>query len=311
MFKNILVPLDGSPLAEAALPYAKALAARTGARLTLMRAAHYASLLGDMAVEQYRSVELAEDYLERQVERLAADGYAVQAVVPFGGSTATWIVEEADISHADLVIMATHDRVGADRWVHGSVAETVVHRSITPVMVVRGGVVEQLAKRFADKDPVLIVPLDGSELAEAALPVAHGLADSLGGRLVLVGVTPAPGQFIAGQAGAIMAYSAPEIAELQAGVQAYLGRMAARGKVDVIVRSGDAATQIALVAQEYMSAAVVMATHGRTGALRSILGSVAGNVVHHSSGPVMLVRARLAQAAEPVAVQQIAPLPVS
>src|SRR5579864_5951390 len=174
MFKNILVPLDGSPLAEAALPYATALAARTGARLTLMRAAQYASLLGDVAVEQHRSVEAAEEYLDRQVERLAADGYAVQAAVPFGGSTATWIIEEADVRHADLVIMATHDRVGADRWVHGSVAETVVHRSITPVMVVRGGVVEQLAKRFADKDPVLIVPLDGSELAEAALPVAHG-----------------------------------------------------------------------------------------------------------------------------------------
>src|SRR5690242_11122487 len=129
MFKHILVPLDGAPLAEAALPYAKALAARTDGCITLIRAAHYASLLGDMAVEQHHSVELAEEYLDAQVERLAANGYVAQAAVPFGGSTANWIVEEADIRHADLVVMATHDRVGADRWLHGSVAEAVVHRS--------------------------------------------------------------------------------------------------------------------------------------------------------------------------------------
>src|ERR1051326_1951099 len=129
MFKNILVPLDGSLLAEAALPYAKALAARTGGRLTLVRAAHYASLLGDKAVEQHRSVEIAEDYLERQVERLAAEGYTGQAAVPFGGSTANWIVEEADIRGAELVVMATHDRVGADRWLHGRVAATEIGRA--------------------------------------------------------------------------------------------------------------------------------------------------------------------------------------
>lgn len=315
MFKNILVPLDGSPLAEAALPYAKALAARTGARLTLMRAAHYASLLGDMAVEQHRSVEIAEDYLERQVERLAAEGYTAQAAVPFGGSTATWIVEEADIRHADLVVMATHDRVGADRWLHGSVAETVVHRSSVPVMVVRTGDVEQLAARFTDQQPVVVVPLDGSELAEAALPIARGLADSLGARLVLVGVIPEPGQFVAGQGGAIITYTEPDLAELQAEVHTYLEgiarRVGAGPQMEMAIREGDAAMQIAEVAQAYAAATVVMATHGRTGAIRSILGSVAGNVVHRSSGPVLLVRARPVQVAEPVAVQQAAALSAS
>jgi nucleotide-binding universal stress UspA family protein len=311
MFKNILVPLDGSALAEAALPYAKALVARTGGRLTLVRAAHYASLLGDMAVEQHRSVEIAEDYLECQVERLAAEGYTAQAAVPFGGSTANWIVEEADIRGADLVVMATHDRVGADRWLHGSVAETVVHRSSIPVMVVRAGDAEKLAARFADQQPVVVVPLDGSKLAEAALPIARALANTFGGRLVLVGVVPAPGQFVAGQGGAIMTYVEPDLAELQADVQTYLRRIAEGGKADVIVRSGDAATQIAQAAQEYAAAMVVMATHGRTGAIRTILGSVAGNVVHHSSGPVLLVRARPVQVAEPVPVQQTAALSAS
>src|ERR1051326_3772147 len=157
MFKNMLVPLDGSALSEAALPYATALAERTGGRLTLVRAAHYASLLGDMAGGEDHSGQIAEDYLDRQVERLAAEGYTAQAAVPFGGSTANWIVEEADIRGAELVVMATHDRVGADRWLHGSVAETVVHRSSVPVMVVRAGDAEQLAARFADQQSVVVV----------------------------------------------------------------------------------------------------------------------------------------------------------
>jgi nucleotide-binding universal stress UspA family protein len=314
MFTNILVPLDGSPLAEAAVPYAKALAARTGAHITLMRAAHYASLLGDMAAEQYRSVGLAEEYLERQVERLAGDGYVAQAAVPFGGSTAAWIVEEADIRHADLVVMATHDRVGANRWLHGSVAETVVHRSSLPVMLVRGGEAEQLAARLANQAPV-VVPLDGSELAEVALPVAWGLVAGLAGRLVLVGVIPAPGQFIAGQGGAIMAYTAPDVAELQTEARKYLEgiarRVAAGTQVEIVLRVGDAAAEIAHVVQEHAAAAVVMATHGRTGAIRSILGSVAGNVLRRSSSPVVLVRARAVQATEQVPVQQIAAMPAS
>lgn len=315
MFKNILVPLDGSPVAEAALPYAKVLARRTGAHLTLIRAAHYASLLGDVAVEQYRSVQQAEDYLRRHVERLASEGYSAQAAVPFGGSTARWIVEEAEIRHADLVVMATHDRVGADRWLHGSVAESVVHRSTIPVMLVRDGEAEQLAQRFLDQEPVLLVPLDGSELAEAALPVARGLANTVGGRLMLMSATPTPGRLIAGQGGGIMTYTAPDLAELREDADTYLQgsarRIAEGSHIEVVVRSGDAAQQIAEGAQDYRAAAVVMATHGRTGAMRTILGSVAGNVIHQSRGPVLLVRARPVPLAEGFTVQQTAAVPVN
>src|SRR5579859_3127600 len=92
MFENILVPLDGTALGEAALPYARALVAKTGASLTLVRAAHYASLLGNVAINQYRVVEQAEDYLRQQVDELAARGVHARAAVPYGGSAADWIV---------------------------------------------------------------------------------------------------------------------------------------------------------------------------------------------------------------------------
>jgi nucleotide-binding universal stress UspA family protein len=303
MLKSILVPLDGTPLAEAALPYAKALATRTGAKLTLVRAAHYAGLLGDVAVDQYRAVERAEEYLATLVEQLTSQGYAAQAGVTFGGSAADWIVEETDIRHADLVIMATHDRVGPDRLLHGSVAEAVVHKSAIPVMLVRSGEATPLAERLVSTQPAVVVPLDGSELAEAALPYAAEIARSLGGRVVFVGAVPAPGQLIAGIGGAIVTYSDSEIEDLQASAQTYLEGCAqtidASGKVEIEVRFGDAARQIAEVAREYSAAMVVMATHGRTGVVRSILGSVAGGVVHQSEIPVVLVRARVVRAPEP------------
>jgi nucleotide-binding universal stress UspA family protein len=314
MFKNILVPLDGSPLAEAALPFARALAARTGAGLSLVRAAHYASLLGDAAVDQYHAIQRSEDYLALLVDELAASGLNVQARVPFGGSAAEWIVEECDLQRADLIVMATHDRLGPDRWLHSSVAEAVVHHSTIPVMLVRSAGAEDFAKRFAAQEPALVVPLDGSELAEAALPIARDLANAAGARVVLVGVVPKAGQLIAGHDGAIVTYTGSKLAELEANAWAYLesgvGQLAACAtSVEAVVRSGNAATEIAAAARDYRVAAVVMATHGRTGVSRSILGSVAGGVLRQSSGPVVLVRRQELRPAEEPAIAQSAAAP--
>jgi len=191
MLNNILVPLDGSSLAEAALPYAEAIARRTGASLTLVRNAQHRSLLGDLAyLDVQQTIEQAEDYLASLADRLTARGFTVQTGVPFGGTAADWILDEIALRHADMVVMATHDRVGPDRWVRGSVAESVVHRSTIPVMLVRAGDSESLAARFGERPPVLVVPLDGSELAEAALPFARGLAQILAAEVKLVGVLP-------------------------------------------------------------------------------------------------------------------------
>ena len=310
MFTNILVPLDGSLLAETALPFAKAVAARTGARLTLVRAAHYASLLGDAAVDQYGAVTAAEEYLAQAVERLTNEGIQVEAGVPFGGATAEWIVEEIEFRHADLVVMATHDRIGMDRLLHGSIAESIVHRSEVPVMLVRGVDAEQLARRFTAMQSSLIVPLDGSEFGEAALAVARELADAVSGRLVLVSVTPKAGQLIAGQGGAITTYTTDDLAELEASIRSYLestaASMAEATPVEVVVRSGDTATEIAAAAQTYEAAAVVMSTHGRSGTLRTILGSVAGGVLHRISMPVIMVRPRAAQRMQEPIARQVA-----
>lgn len=142
--RNILVPLDGTALSEVALPFAEAIAARDGARLTLIRDAHTGGLVGgNSAVDQRRSVDEAEDYLRSIADTLTTRGISVETGVPFGGNPAKWIAEEVRVRKADMIVMATHARVGPDRWLHGSVAEAVVQRTSVPVLLVREAVTQK------------------------------------------------------------------------------------------------------------------------------------------------------------------------
>src|SRR5689334_19312216 len=110
--RKILVPLDGTPVSETALPFAEALARRTGATVALIRTAH---------VQSSSAIVDAEHYLTGFAEQLANRGLPAETGVAVGGAAADWIVEEISLRKADLVIMATHDRTGPDRWLHGSV----------------------------------------------------------------------------------------------------------------------------------------------------------------------------------------------
>jgi nucleotide-binding universal stress UspA family protein len=220
-------------------------------------------------------------------------------------------VEEIELRHADLVVMATHDRIGPDRWVHGSVAEAVVGRASVPVLLVGPSHTTELAELLSSARPVLVVPLDGSELAEAALPLASEFAATFGGHIVLVDVVPRPGDLVAAQGG-VMTYVGDDYGDLQAEAQNYLNGMASRLTADglsvaVSVRSGIPAQQIAATASEHGAAAVIMASHGRTGLVRSMLGSVAGQTLHHSPCPVLLIRpATLRPVEEPLRSQPAA-----
>jgi nucleotide-binding universal stress UspA family protein len=301
VFSNILVPLDGSTLSERALPYAEFLAHTSHATLTLVRNAHSPfKLFGDAGTEERRAISQAEAYLEELRVQLSDRGLTVHTGVPFDGSAAGWITEEIALRRADLVIMATHDRVGPDRWVHGSVAEAVVNHASVPVMLVRG---DAAAPRFFESNPTVIVPLDGSEFAEAALPFAMSFARVFGAHLVLLRVVVDVEQLAVVEGGTAVPMGR-DLKRLTASNQAYLEAVAARvsaPEVEVAHRQGEPAAEIVYAARERSAALVIMATHGRTGALRSVLGSVAGGVLHHGPTPVMLVRpSELRPAEQPV-----------
>ncbi len=312
MFENILVPLDGSPVSEAALPYAEALASRTGAKLILVRAAHAPVLAAARPAAQFAAIADLEEYLATLAAQMRERGFAVETGVPYGLSPAEWIVEEIALRHADIVVMGTHDRAGLDHWLRGSVAEAVVSHATVPVLLIRAAEGMRPVQHFDLRQPVFVVPLDGSELAEAALPAAIDLAKMLDGRLVLVGVLSEPGQPVIETWG-IGSYASADHARLEMDVQHYLASAVAQVEADGLsvqwaVRQGDPAVEIALTAQERNAAAVVMATHGRTGLARTLMGSVAGKVLHNSASPVVVVRpAQLRGAEEPVPVHNLAP----
>jgi nucleotide-binding universal stress UspA family protein len=135
---KILVPLDGSSIAEAALPTAIELArANPGAAITLLRAAHAASMVpGDAISLEVMVVREAEEYLDAVARRLAPLGLRVKTSVWYGPPAAS-IVEAAEAGKVDLIVMNSHGRSGLNRLVLGSVAESVLRGTSTPVLLLR------------------------------------------------------------------------------------------------------------------------------------------------------------------------------
>lgn len=293
MVQSILIPLDGSTQAELALPYGQALARKTGARVRLVQAA-WADRPADehWAETQVAVVREANEYLATVAARLRAEGLEVSTAVPYGGA-AEAILDQVSGVDADLVVMATHGRSGLGRWVYGSVAESVLARSHVPVLLVRAG--QDVEPAFECQR--LVVPLDGSAFSEAALPVARALARTLGAEIVLLRVVPVPEHAIFDEVGRAIATIDQEAERLKTDGQDYLRELGQRLEADGTtvryeVRVGDAPDAIVDSTQDGCAALVVMATHGRTGLGRLILGSVAGQVLRRGTVPLLLVRPR-------------------
>jgi nucleotide-binding universal stress UspA family protein len=137
MFARILVPLDGSDLAEAVLAEVSELATLHGAEVVLLRVALAHALPGvDQTELQVRAVEEAESYLARVEGRLRARGIKAESAVRYGRA-AEEILDHIESCGADLIAMATHGRSGIQRWVLGSVAESVLRGAAVPVLLLR------------------------------------------------------------------------------------------------------------------------------------------------------------------------------
>lgn len=143
MYQKILVPLDGSELAEQALPHVQGLAKCLGSEIVLLQVlTHktYDYLLDDAAMsESLRTSErtLASDYITPLLEQLKENGFTVSAhVATASGAIADAIVEFGRRHHADLIAMSTHGRTGPARWVLGSVADRVVRGAGIPVLLI-------------------------------------------------------------------------------------------------------------------------------------------------------------------------------
>lgn len=291
MYRTILVPLDGSVFGERALPMARTLAQAMQAQVVLMSAASAAVFPGTDATEaQCQAVRETRAYLETLVPGLTEQGLQVEIAVPYGDA-AEAILVEIGLHRADLVVMCTQGRSGLGRWIYGSVAEQVLARSPVPVLLVRAsGETPWLGP--GPEQSALLVPLDGSAFAEMALPHAAALARTFGGTILLVRAI-APPMALYSYPGVRLAQDS--LNEESREAESYLEEVAERLRGDrlavtTVVREGWPAEVITNPGVNPSPRLVVMATHGRTGVERLLLGSVALEVVRRGSLPVLLIR---------------------
>ena len=146
MFKHLLIPLDGSPLAEQALPVALALAARFGHTVTLLRVAQPPYVVTGIGGSVYAELALgmrdqiheeAQAYLAAVRESLQTADVDVRMQVAEGDPAADVILQIVDELGVDTIVMSTHGRTGLSRWVFGSVAERVLRSASVPVLLIR------------------------------------------------------------------------------------------------------------------------------------------------------------------------------
>jgi nucleotide-binding universal stress UspA family protein len=289
--EHLIVPLDGSELAACVLPVAQTLALSTGSRVTLVTVEPTATPLG--------SAHTAASYLEHVADALRAAGVSVQTNVRVG-EPASDIVDWASATGADAIVMATHGRTGLGRALMGSVADRVLRASRVPVLLPHPGV-HQIRRL-----KTMVVPVDGSPGAAFALTAAAPLARATEAKLALVRASvPMPlwiyDPTLGLDTGPFIDRSWDE--QERETAEAYAQSIAARlRRVGLDAHgwgvSGLPGPAIVSFARSMDADLIVMSTHGRLGVARSVLGSVADEVVRHSGLPVLLLRRNAASPGE-------------
>ncbi|MDP2731167.1 MAG: universal stress protein [Dehalococcoidales bacterium] len=298
MYDEILVPLDGSELAEVALPYAEELSGRLGSNVTLIHVAgplHYAP---DRLYNTYLAhmAQITRQLAERYVaEPERKKGIKVEAKM-LAGEPAEEIIDYSEKIDAGLIIMATHGQSGIKRWPMGSVAERVMRVSKQPVWLIRARDARSDMREKGALDRAL-VPLDGSKESEAVIPYIEELASRLEADVILLQVLPLGHHGInpAGEGYEYIYYRQDKIESDKAFAKDYLDgvsvRLKQKGvKVESQVRFGSAAEEIIELSTTMQADVVAMSTHGRSGIARWVIGSVAERVLYEGCCPLLLVR---------------------
>jgi nucleotide-binding universal stress UspA family protein len=300
MYRRILVPLDGSALAENVVPYARLLGSALKAGIDLLRITEpVPPEVGDILRGTYPHEiaaglqHQAKQYLEKITSSASRGGVRVISLVE-EGNPAEVIVKAAERQRDTLIAMSTHGRSGMTRWVLGSVTDKVLHATTKPLLIVRPR--DGAGAGAEAKIDHIIAPLDGSPIAEQALPHVAALAKALRARVTLVRVVPTTAYYLG-----MMDYPSAAYQELldaeEETAGKYLGEVAAklRGQGVAVAGEklgrGDPTGAILDIAGSTPNPMVAMTTHGRSGVGRFVLGSVADRVVRHVGAPVLVIRA--------------------
>ena len=298
MFSRMLIPLDGSKTAETVLPYARRLAAVAHVAVELLGVVEMADIAEDIYSNQVtyaealigEAVRNSTEYLE-SLAKTFPNGQVSCSVEQ--GRPEEVITGVAAAESNTLIAMATHGRSGVTRWLLGSVTEKVLRGTVNPLLVVRAP-----GDSKTEGEAVLssvIVPLDGSEIAESVLLPVAVLDKALKMQVILVRVYGVPLATFGGDD-----YYVPDYLELKDQIKdaadsylnsrASLLRQQGVAEVSTVVIEGSAADAIISLARKTPDNLVAMSPYGRSGLQRWVLGSVTEKVVRHCEDPVLIVR---------------------
>jgi nucleotide-binding universal stress UspA family protein len=300
MYNKVVVPLDGSELAEGVLPHVAALIRDRESQVHLLSVAPTMRGVKWPIVDLHRGEEERqrvkqelEKYLRAAAKKLEPVSADVQTSVRFGRPADEILAFASDIS-ADLIATSAHGRSGISRWVFGSVADRLLRGATCPMLLVRAG-----QSRLQPMYQRILVPLDGSELAEQILPYVKALIRSNHTRIFLVSIlTTGLGDrtvtlLTSYPPGLQLATTALHHAEIE--LRSYLRSVAAvlrdqGAVVNVAVRQGSPTDEILDYAATVEADLISMTTHGLSGPSRWVYGNVAGQVLQGAQSPVLLVR---------------------
>ena len=298
MYEAILVPLDGSKTAEKVLPYARYLAGKFKVPVELLAVVDVVEIASHMTSEKVHFLDtIIEDAVQHSTTYLRGvatpiAGTNVRCSVEKGRAEDT-IIEKAATDKTMLITMATHGRSGLNRFLLGSIAEKVLRGTVNPLLLIRAGDEKSQGEAMLKS---IIVPLDGSELAEAVLPIVADMAKKLDLEIELFRTYHVPYNVYSGDEGLYAVNYEELLAGLRDEAAEYLEKKAADlkrlgvAKVQCITKEGLAADEIISLGRKTPDNLIAMSSHGRSGVRRWVLGSVTELVVRHSGDPVLVIR---------------------
>jgi nucleotide-binding universal stress UspA family protein len=287
---TVLVPTDFSAESLKALPYAAGLVEKFGAKLHVVHVSEV-----DFAVpgpaQPGKNFQLSDTEVKEQLEAMTG-GPVAATVHGRTGRAFDQICRFAREIEADIVVMSTHGRTGLKRLFLGSNAERVVQHSSSPVMVVRQGERESVAEGQPLQIRTILVPTDFSGSSRDALDYAVEFGRRFGARLVLFHSFVVPEFVTTDPYGSHNMHPTPEQARSAADDQM---REFVKGidfggvDLETQITMGRAADEICDYAEEHQIDLIITSTHGRTGLMHVLIGSVAEHVVRHAHSPVLVL----------------------
>ncbi len=288
---RVMIPLDGSDMAEAALSYATTLRGLGKLHIRLIAVAEDARRYHVPKPEEWqdRQANLLRDYLaSKKAQLLEIDNALDVETVVRLGYPSDMLLKDAQQYAADFVIISTHGHTGIERWRFGSVADKIIRSGDWNTLVV-GPQPATAAMRYHVR--TIMVPLDGSTRAEAAIPTAASLATDLGAQVHFVRVVERP-LAMEDMTGYLLAAAEEE-------AQLYLAKMAAEYSElapHTFVLTGVPADALRAYIQVQGMDLVVLTSHGYGGLVRTAMGSIADRVIG-GAAPVLVLRSLAAETA--------------